>query len=66
MRAKDDVLRSSRQRLATRRSRCSSGMVALLRRKGLTVQTGVFGARMQVRLVNEGPVTILLDSRKLF
>lgn len=30
------------------------------------VQTGVFGADMQVELVNSGPVTILLDSRKLF
>ena len=30
------------------------------------VQTGRFGAMMQVELVNDGPVTILLDSRKLF
>lgn len=29
------------------------------------VQTGVFGADMQVRLLNDGPVTILLDSREL-
>jgi D-tyrosyl-tRNA(Tyr) deacylase len=41
-------------------------VVALLRREGLTVQTGRFGAQMRVSLVNEGPVTILLDSRKLF
>jgi len=41
-------------------------VVALLRREGLTVQTGLFGAQMRVSLVNEGPVTILLDSRKLF
>jgi D-tyrosyl-tRNA(Tyr) deacylase len=40
--------------------------VALLRRHGLTVATGVFGAKMRVSLVNEGPVTILLDSRKTF
>ncbi|MBC5805534.1 MAG: D-tyrosyl-tRNA(Tyr) deacylase [Candidatus Eremiobacter antarcticus] len=40
--------------------------VERLRREGVTVQTGVFGARMHVQLVNEGPVTILLDSRKLF
>lgn len=40
--------------------------VERLRREGVTVQTGVFGARMRVQLVNEGPVTILLDSRKLF
>lgn len=41
-------------------------VVTLLRREGLAVQTGVFGARMSVALVNEGPVTILLDSRKTF
>jgi len=33
---------------------------------GLTVATGVFAAMMDVNLVNWGPVTILLDSRKLF
>lgn len=32
-----------------------------LREHGITVQTGVFGARMQVELVNDGPVTIILD-----
>ena len=30
------------------------------------VETGSFGSNMQVELVNDGPVTILLDSRKLF
>lgn len=34
----------------------------MLREAGLPVQTGVFGAHMQVSLVNDGPVTILLDS----
>lgn len=38
----------------------------LLRAKGLHVETGVFRAMMDVELVNQGPVTILLDSRKLF
>jgi D-tyrosyl-tRNA(Tyr) deacylase len=38
----------------------------LLRQKGLPVATGVFRADMQVELVNDGPVTILLDSRKVF
>jgi D-tyrosyl-tRNA(Tyr) deacylase len=38
----------------------------LLREKGLPVGTGVFRATMEVELVNDGPVTILLDSRKLF
>jgi len=33
---------------------------------GLTVATGVFRAQMQVELVNDGPVTLLLDSRKRF
>jgi len=33
-----------------------------LRAQGLPVQEGVFGAKMQVRLVNDGPVTILLDT----
>ena len=40
--------------------------VELMRREGLMVETGIFGANMRVSLVNEGPVTILLDSRKLF
>ena len=37
-----------------------------LRAAGLRVQTGVFRASMQVALVNDGPVTLLLDSAKLF
>jgi len=37
-----------------------------LRRLGVTVATGVFGAMMSVELLNEGPVTILLDSEKTF
>src|SRR4051812_26795538 len=37
-----------------------------LRSLGVTVATGVFQARMSVELVNEGPVTILLDSEKTF
>jgi D-tyrosyl-tRNA(Tyr) deacylase len=39
---------------------------ARVRAKGLAVATGVFRASMEVELVNEGPVTILLDSRRLF
>jgi D-aminoacyl-tRNA deacylase len=35
----------------------------LLAKPGLTVVTGVFGAMMQVELINDGPVTFLLDSR---
>ncbi len=37
-----------------------------LRRRGVIVATGVFQAMMSVELVNEGPVTILLDSDKKF
>jgi D-aminoacyl-tRNA deacylase len=36
--------------------------VASLRRLGADVATGVFGAEMQVSLVNDGPVTLVLDS----
>jgi D-tyrosyl-tRNA(Tyr) deacylase len=41
-------------------------VVFLLREKGLHTETGQFRAHMEVELVNDGPVTILLDSRKLF
>ena len=37
-----------------------------LSRLGVTVATGIFQAMMSVELVNEGPVTILLDSDKTF
>jgi D-tyrosyl-tRNA(Tyr) deacylase len=37
-----------------------------LRSLGITVATGIFQAMMSVHLVNEGPVTILLDSDKTF
>jgi D-aminoacyl-tRNA deacylase len=36
--------------------------VAALRELGGSVQTGVFGATIQVELVNDGPVTLVLDS----
>ena len=42
------------------------GFVAALRALGLRVETGVFQAHMSVDLLNDGPVTILLDSGKLF
>ncbi len=38
----------------------------LLRAAGLSVETGRFGAMMEVRIVGEGPVTLLLDSARLF
>lgn len=37
-------------------------VISILRREGLDVETGSFGALMEVDLVNDGPVTILLDS----
>ena len=40
--------------------------VASWRGHGVLVETGVFGADMAVSLVNDGPVTILLDSRRVF
>ena len=40
--------------------------VSALEAMGLPVQRGQFQAMMQVELVNDGPVTILLDSRKHF
>jgi D-aminoacyl-tRNA deacylase len=40
--------------------------VRALRALGVHVETGIFQAHMAVELVNDGPVTILLDSDKLF
>jgi len=40
--------------------------VRALRAFGVPVETGIFQAHMSVEIVNDGPVTILLDSDKLF
>jgi len=40
--------------------------IARIRQLGLSCQTGQFKAMMSVSLINEGPVTIMLDSSKLF
>lgn len=37
-----------------------------LEEKGIHVERGVFGAMMEVSLVNDGPVTIILDSKEIF
>jgi D-aminoacyl-tRNA deacylase len=37
-----------------------------MKRLGITVATGIFQATMSVELINEGPVTILIDSDKTF
>ena len=39
--------------------------VAALRERGIPVRTGRFGAHMEVSLVNDGPVTVLVDSDEL-
>ncbi|MBE9504908.1 MAG: D-aminoacyl-tRNA deacylase, partial [Proteobacteria bacterium] len=43
-----------------------NSLVERVRNEGVPVQTGEFQAHMDVELVNDGPVTILLDSRKVF
>jgi len=40
--------------------------VAALRARGMTVATGIFGAHMHVALLNDGPVTLVLDSATSF
>lgn len=37
---------------------------AALRNKGIKVETGVFGAMMDVSLTNDGPVTLIIESKK--
>ncbi len=36
--------------------------IELIKEKGIAVQTGIFGAMMEVELINDGPVTLILDS----
>jgi D-tyrosyl-tRNA(Tyr) deacylase len=38
--------------------------ISKLRGQGISVQTGEFQAKMEVHLINDGPVTLLLDSRQ--
>ncbi len=53
--------------MAPERARVQIEVVAReLRTRGLRVEQGVFGADMAVRLLNDGPVTILLDTQKVF
>ncbi len=40
--------------------------IELTKQKGFKVATGIFGAHMLVSLVNDGPVTILIDTQKVF
>jgi D-aminoacyl-tRNA deacylase len=41
-------------------------VVKRLRERGVPTETGTFRAHMSVRLTNDGPVTVLLDSKKVF
>ena len=41
-------------------------VVEVIRSRGIKVETGVFQAEMDVELINDGPVTLLLDSEKKF
>jgi D-tyrosyl-tRNA(Tyr) deacylase len=56
----DDAARPERAR------ELYESFVARIRERGLRCETGQFQAMMSVSLVNDGPVTILLDSAKLF
>ena len=40
--------------------------ISYIKEKGFDTQHGIFGADMKVDLLNDGPVTLLLDSKKLF
>lgn len=42
------------------------GVIQRLRDRSLSVETGSFGATMEVALVNSGPVTLLVDTKKVF
>jgi D-tyrosyl-tRNA(Tyr) deacylase len=41
-------------------------MIELISQKGVPVETGIFAASMAVESINDGPVTILIDSKKTF
>lgn len=40
--------------------------VDMCKEEGIKVETGVFGANMKVNIENDGPVTLMLDSKKIF
>ncbi len=46
-------------------TKCYEKMIKLFREKGIKVETGVFGAHMDVAYLNDGPITFLLDSDKM-
>ena len=49
-----------------RREALYQQFIQALSNTGISVKEGIFQAMMDVELVNDGPVTILLDSSKLF
>ena len=54
---------AARPELATR---LYEHVLGLLRAEAIPTSEGRFGAHMQVHLVNDGPVTLLLDTKKVF
>lgn len=40
--------------------------IAMCKERGIKAEEGIFGADMKVELINDGPVTILIDSKKIF
>ncbi|CAA7601708.1 D-aminoacyl-tRNA deacylase [dtd] [Acididesulfobacillus acetoxydans] len=56
----------SRAAAPERAKKMFEDVVAAVKGKGISVATGVFQAEMEVGLVNDGPVTLLLDSEKNF
>ena len=46
--------------------RCYESFIAEIAQRGIPVRTGVFGAAMDVHMVNSGPVTLLIDSSRDF
>ena len=46
--------------------RCYESFIAKIAERGIPVRTGVFGATMDVHMVNSGPVTLLIDSSRDF
>lgn len=47
-----------------RAERLFNGFVSLLRQKNIRVETGVFGAGMEIHLINQGPVTFVLTAEE--
>ena len=69
MPATNDPMAAVARACAARPERASElyqSFVAEVRGQGIGVETGRFQEHMDVELVNDGPVTLLVDSRKLF